>query len=155
VRRSGRLPRRRRLGRKATLRRTAGFERRTPLGRTPVSPASEEQRAKVNGLPCLVCGRRPVDPAHLVPRSLGGCDHPDCVVPLDRRCHRAFDGGQLDLPPHLEPDHRVELAHALSHLSLLELLRRVTGLRWAAGRERCRPAAPAGHDPDKGEDYDG
>jgi hypothetical protein len=49
---------------------------------------------------------------------------------------------------------RLELANALSHLSLLALLRRVTGLRWAAGREGRRPAAPAGHDPDKGEDYD-
>ena len=32
--------------------------------------------------------------------------------------------------PHLEPRLRAELAHALSHLSLIELLRRVTGQRW-------------------------
>ena len=36
----------------------------------------------------------------------------------------------LDLLPHLEPGVRVELGHALRHLSLLALLRRVTGLRW-------------------------
>jgi hypothetical protein len=95
-----------------------------------VSPASEAQRHSVAGRPCLVCGRRPADPAHLVPRSLGGCDEPDCGVPLCRRCHRAFDGGELDLLPHLEPGYRVELADALRHLSLLALLRQLTGVRW-------------------------
>ena len=79
-----------------------------------------------------MCGKRPVDPAHLVARSLGGCDDPDCVVPLDRGCHRAYDRGELDLLALLEPGSRVELAHALTHLSLLSLLRLVTGSRWQA-----------------------
>jgi 5-methylcytosine-specific restriction endonuclease McrA len=105
--------------------------RRTPLRRKPFSPTSEEQRAKVAGTACLVCGRRPVDRAHLVPRSLGGCDHPDCVAPLCRPCHRAYDRGELDLLSHLEPRFRAELAHGLLHLGLLRLLRRVTGTRWA------------------------
>jgi hypothetical protein len=131
VRRSGRLRRRTPLKRKSAPRRAAWFERRTPLERTPVSPASETQRAKVRGLQCLVYGRRPVDPAQVVPRSLGGCDHPDCVLALCRACHVAFDRGRVDLLPHLEPDHRAELAHALSHLSLLALLRRPMGTRWA------------------------
>lgn len=96
-----------------------------------MSPASEAQRAKVADRPCLACGRRPVDPAHLVPRSLGGCDHPDCVVPLCRRCHRAFDERRLDLLVHLEPRLRAELAHAVGHLSLIALLERLTGERWA------------------------
>ena len=65
-----------------------------------------------------------------MPRSLGGCDEPDCVVPLDRRCHRAYDRGELDLLPYLEPCYRAELAHALTYLSLLSLLRLVTGTRW-------------------------
>jgi 5-methylcytosine-specific restriction endonuclease McrA len=95
-----------------------------------MSSASDAQRHKIAGRPCLVCGRRPVDPAHLVPRSLGGCDEADCVVPLCRRCHGAYDGGELNLLPHLEPRYRVELAHALGHVSLLALLRRVTGVRW-------------------------
>jgi hypothetical protein len=85
----------------------------------------------VTGQACLICGRRPVDPAHLVPRSLGGCDHPDCVVPLCRPCHRAYDRGALDVLPQLEPRFRTELAHALTHLSLVGVLRRVTGVRWA------------------------
>ena len=50
---------------------------------------------------CVVSGRwiRP----HLVPRSLGGCDHPDCAVPLCRVHHRLYDRGQLDLLSYLEP----------------------------------------------------
>jgi len=92
------------------------------------------QRAKVTGRTCVVCGRRAVDPAHLVPRSPGGCDHPDCVVPLCRCCHRAYDRGELDLLPNLEPCFRAELAHALTHLSLVAVLRRVTGVRWAPSR---------------------
>jgi hypothetical protein len=47
-----------------------------------------------------------------------------------------FDRAELDLLPHLEPRFRAELAHALSHLSLLALLRRVTGERWAPMGER-------------------
>jgi hypothetical protein len=65
-----------------------------------------------------------------MPRSLGGCDEPDCVVPLDRRCHRAYDRGELDLLPYLEPCFRAELAHALLHVGLLRLLRRLTGTPW-------------------------
>jgi 5-methylcytosine-specific restriction endonuclease McrA len=99
------------------------------MRRTRVTPASQEQRAKILTEACLVCVRRSADPAHLVPRSLGGCDEPACVVPLCRRCHRAFDRGQLDLLPHLEPRFRAELAHGLLHLGLLGLLRRVTSAR--------------------------
>jgi hypothetical protein len=71
-----------------------------------------------------------VGPAHLVPRSLGGCDQPDYVVPLCRVHHTGYDRGELDLLPHLEPSFRTELAHGLTHVGLLGLLRRVTGVRW-------------------------
>jgi hypothetical protein len=108
--------------------------RRTPLARTPVSPASETQRAKVAGHTCLVCGGRPADPAHLVPRALGGCDEPDCIVPLCRRCHRAYDGGELDLLPHLEPGSRAELAPALRHGGAKARLRRLVVVAERHGR---------------------
>lgn len=145
MRRSAPLRRRKGLRRQARLERRRALRRLTPLGRTPVSPASEAQRAKVAGKPCLVCGRRPADPAHLVPRSLGGCDEPDCCVPVCRPCHRAYDRGELDLLPQLEPRYRGELAHALSHLSLLALLRQVTGRRWAPLDEAVdgTPGAPS------------
>ena len=102
-----------------------------PLRRAAVSPASPAQREKVRGERCLVCAGKRVDPAHLVPRSLGGCDEPECVVPLCRTCHRAYDRGELDLLPHLEPGWREEVAHALVHLSLVAALQRLSGQRWA------------------------
>jgi hypothetical protein len=137
------LRRGKRLERRSTLRRSGPLRRRTPLRRSAVSAASPEQRAKVAGRACLVCGEQPADPAHLVPRSLGGCDHPDCVVPLCRTHHRLYDRGRLDLLPRLEPHFRAELAHGLLHLGLLRLLRRVTGVRWAPlnGGRNARRAA--------------
>jgi hypothetical protein len=109
--------------------------RRTPLKRgvlerTATLAASETQRAKVRGRACLVCGAATrIDPAHLIPRSLGGCDEPECVVALCRSCHRAYDGGALDVLPHLEPGSRSELAHAVLRAGMLGALRRLTGGR--------------------------
>jgi hypothetical protein len=130
VRRKSRLRRRKRLQRRSALRRMSRLQRRTPLRRSRIAPASDAQRAKVAGQRCLVCGERPVDPAHLVPRSLGGCDEPDCVVPLCRIHHRMYDRGDLDPLPYLEPRHRAELAHGVLHLGLVGLLRRVTTTEW-------------------------
>jgi hypothetical protein len=76
---------------------------------------------------CRVTTR--IDPAHVIPRSLGGCDHPDCVVALCRLHHRAYDRGQLDLVPYLEPRHRREAAHAVMHVGLAGALRRISGPR--------------------------
>lgn len=84
----------------------------------------------MRGRGCLVCEARHVDPAHLVARARGGCDEPDCVVALCRRCHRDFDQGRLDLLPHLKSQSRRELVHALTHLSLVSLLQRLTAERW-------------------------
>jgi hypothetical protein len=72
-----------------------------------------------------------------MPRCLGGCDKPDCVVPLCRVHHRTYDRGELDLLPRLEPRYRAELAHGLMHIGLLALLRCVTGARW-----KPQPAGP-------------
>jgi hypothetical protein len=118
------------LRRRKGLARRAALRRKGPLRRSPVSPASPAQRGKVRALACIVCDTRPADPAHLVPRSLGGCDHADCVVPLCRTHHRLYDRGELDLLAALEPRFRRELAHGLLHAGLLGLLRRVTVTRW-------------------------
>jgi hypothetical protein len=113
--------------------------REKPARRRPISPASPAQRAKVQGLSCLGCGREAsdylaIDPAHLVDRSLGGCGHRDCVVPLCRDafgngCHRAYDEGELDLLPKLETRDdlwRDEQAHAVKHLGIAQAYRRLT-----------------------------
>jgi hypothetical protein len=128
-------------------RRKPGLRRRTPLARsTPLRPgpwrkpgrppaaamraplaASNPQRAKIVGGACIVCLQtKGITPAHLAPRSLGGCDEPDCVVPLCWMHHRAYDTGRLDLLAHLEPAWRTEIAHAVSHLSLIGALRRLS-----------------------------
>ena len=124
------------LRRRTALKRGGPPLRRTALKPSPEAAkrhalaASDAQRTKVAGQPCLVCARRTrVDPAHLIPRSLGGCDEPECVVPLCRAHHRAYDRGALDLLPYLEPGRRVELAHAVCHLGLIGALRRISGRR--------------------------
>ena len=66
---------------------------------------------------------------HLIPRSLGGCGDALCVVPACRRCHRAYDRGDLDLLPYLEPGCRAQLAHAVRHVRLIGALRRISGRR--------------------------
>lgn len=116
--------------RRTPLRPGGRIERRSGLRRTGFTGASPAQRRRVAAEGCLVCGGRPCDPAHLVPRAAGGCDHADCVVPLCRACHRAFDEGRLELLCHLEPRYRAELAHALGHVSLAWLVARVTAGRW-------------------------
>jgi hypothetical protein len=39
--------------------------------------------------------------------------------------HRAYDTGQRELLPHLEPQWRAEVAHAVSHLGLIGAVRRL------------------------------
>jgi hypothetical protein len=107
------------LSRKTAMR--PGATRPRAVVATPRVAASAEQRRKVAGLGCLVCGRSPVDPAHVVPRRLGSCDSPDCVVPLCRAHHRSFDSGQFALAPYLMPEFELELRHALTHVGCREL----------------------------------
>jgi hypothetical protein len=96
--------------------------------------ATDAQRAAVAGRPCIVCGAtHRVDPAHLIARAVGGCGDALCVVPLDRACHRAYDAGELDLLPYLEPGYRAQLAHAVGHVGLVGALRRITGRRTVGG----------------------
>lgn len=102
--------------------------------RRAISPASPRQRQVVAGRGCLVCASTPVDPAHVWPRGRGGCDHPECVVPLCRLCHREYDEGRLDLLPHLiGGGFAPQLCHALEHArgDLIGLAHQVTGVRWA------------------------
>jgi hypothetical protein len=116
------------LRRRAQLRARTPLRRTTPLQRTSSLAATDSQRR-----PCIVCGgTHGVDPAHLIPRSLGGCGDALCVTALCRGCHRAYDTGDLDLLPHLEPAWRAQLAHAVGHVGLIGALRRVGGPNGAA-----------------------
>ena len=135
------------LRRSTPLRRSRPPARRTPLSRTaPLRPgpwrkpadegedgarrapfgASAAQREKIVGGACVVCLQtKGITPAHLAPRSLGGCDDPACVVALCWMHHRAYDTGRLELLPYLEPRWRPEIAHAVQHLGLIGALRRL------------------------------
>jgi hypothetical protein len=123
------------LRRRAQLRARTPLRRATALAPTASLAATERQRLAVAGRPCIVCGAtHGVDPAHLIPRSLGGCGDPLCVVSLCRRYHRAYDRGELDLLPYVEPAWRAQLAHAVGHVGLIGALRRISGRRGEAMR---------------------
>lgn len=96
-----------------------------------ISPASPPQRLKVRGQRCVECGSvAACDPAHLTPRSQGGCDEPACVIALCRTCHEEFDRGELDLAPLLALNHFwAERSHMAKHLSFPAAMRRLTGER--------------------------
>ena len=122
------------MRRRTRLRAKKQLRRSKPLQRTASMAASEPQRTAVAGRTCIVCGtNNRIDPAHLIPRSLGGCGDRLCVIPLCRRCHRAYDRGELDLVSYLEPAWRAQLAHAVGHVGLTGTLRRVSGHGNAAG----------------------
>ncbi len=104
-----------------------------PAKRKAVAVASREQAAKRSAGVSIVSGAsHGLDAAHLCSRALGGCDHPDCTIPLTREEHRAFDAGELDLLRYLVPHHVDEIAHALHHYrgDLVALLERLTGTKW-------------------------
>jgi len=135
VKRSRLGPGKKSLARGSTFRPSAERPRkpRAPQ-RTGFTPASSAQRAKVKGRGSIVSAKSPCDPAHLVPRSHGGCDHPDCVIALTRAEHRAFDDGRLDILPYLIAQGAwVELAHMIGahHADPISMLQRLTGERWA------------------------
>jgi hypothetical protein len=118
------------IRRRAALRAKTQLRRSKPLQRTASMAATERQRAAVAGRRCIVCGSdKRIDPAHLIARSVGGCGDPACCVPLCRPHHRAYDRGELDLLPYLEPAWRAQLAHAVGHVGLIGALRRISGRR--------------------------
>lgn len=117
--------------------------------------ASPAQRAKVADMPCIVTGAEKIegaaiDAAHLWPRSMGGCSHPDCVVPLVRHIHEPFEDGEFNLYPYLIPARhtdawKAELFHALEHadMSFTRLLHELTGERHLPESEILRLAEAA------------
>jgi hypothetical protein len=110
------------------LKRTAMTRRPSKLKRTPLGHTSREQKRKIKRegarVAHLLTVPISVDPAHITPRALGGCDHEDCVIGLPRTLHRQYDDGKLDILPFLSLE---EQAHAVAHLGILGALRRTTG----------------------------
>ncbi len=103
--------------------------RRRPRGPS-FTPASPEQRAKVKTQGCRITSEHGahVQPAHVTPRSLGGCDHEDCVAGLRADLHRLYDEGvDIGLLAVLTPE---EQAHAVSHLGIVGALKRTTNTDW-------------------------
>lgn len=103
--------------------------------RKGISPASPAQRVKAKAADvCRACGGPrtaavPLHPAHIVDRSLGGCDDQLCVWEGCPSCHRLYDDGDLDLLPVISKE---EQAHAVLHVGLIGALRRITNDRRAA-----------------------
>ena len=77
-------------------------------------------------------GPAPIDPMHVIDRSLGGCDAPECVVPARRWFHDRYDAGGLDILVYLTVG---EQAHAAGHVGIVSALQRVTGSLWRPVRE--------------------
>lgn len=66
-------------------------------------------RRKVYGQPCRNCGsRQNIDPAHTIPRSLGGKNLAESVIPLCRRCHDAQHRNELELLPLMRREEQME-----------------------------------------------
>lgn len=65
---------------------------------------------------CRYCGKAYPDPAHIVPRSLGGAQHKVSIVPLCRECHTKYDEGKLDLLGCLHLDEQMEAVRVLGSL---------------------------------------
>lgn len=58
---------------------------------------------------CRNCGSRDrLDPAHTIPRSLGGKNLAESVIPLCRRCHDAQHRNELELLGLMRPDEQME-----------------------------------------------
>lgn len=114
------------------LSRKSQMERKpSKLKRGPVGHASSEQKAKAlrEGSRVLEFAfgfeeNGVIDPAHITPRTVGGCDHEDCIVPLPRRIHRAYDEGEFSILEYLTLE---EQAHAVKHAGILGALKRTTG----------------------------
>lgn len=85
-----------------------------------------ETRAKVEAEGrCRRCGsHHQLEAAHIAPRSLGGGQGADAVVPLCRTCHHAYDSHRLDLIPYLRRDEQIE---AVRVLGLARAYRRLGG----------------------------
>lgn len=107
--------------------------------RRPISAATPAQRKHAKAMGCIVCGPAhddftcgPIDPAHVIPRSLltEGQDDPLAVVGLGRQLHDRYDRRAqpfLNLLPFLAG--RPELDFAIERYGYDRALWRITNVR--------------------------
>lgn len=121
------------LSRKSQMERGPSKLKQTPLGHASVEQKEkalrEGPRLDASTVDVIALGLGffdlgPVDPAHTIDRTLGGCDDEACTCPLPRRLHDLYDEKKLDLLPVLTLD---EQAHAVKHVGILGALKRLTG----------------------------
>lgn len=95
---------------------------------------------------CRVCGVpdtiHALDPAHVIPKSLGGRNNYESVIAMCRACHDAQHRKEFELLPHLT---RAEEAEAVWAVGLGKAYRYLTN-----GGSRCRnPSEPFYWDADR------
>lgn len=71
---------------------------------------ADEGRCRCCGVPESVHG---LDPAHTIPKSLGGKNTYDSVIPLCRACHDAQHRREIELLPLLNREEQVEAVRAV------------------------------------------
>jgi predicted restriction endonuclease len=62
---------------------------------------------------CRVCDRQADDAAHIVPRSRGGSDVADNILPLCRDHHQELDSHRLDILEYLTREEQAEAVRLL------------------------------------------
>jgi len=74
---------------------------------------------------CRYCGKPYPDPAHIVPRSQGGGQDKESIIPLCRTCHTKYDSGRLDILGICTLDEQLEAVRVLG--SIGRAYERLTG----------------------------
>jgi predicted restriction endonuclease len=83
-----------------------------------------KEKVKNEGM-CRVCGNSEIlDPAHIIPRSLGGDMNAANIIPLCRTCHSEYDAHRLDILPFLK---RAEEERAVMLIGIARAYRIITG----------------------------
>jgi hypothetical protein len=128
-------PERRKKGPKG-LARTQMERKPSRLKKTPLGHCTDEQRARVAGQVCIVCGKHfnECHPAHVIPRghpkmSQMAADDVRAIVPLCLYHHWDYDHDLLDLLPYLEPAWRDSQEWAAGAVGLATAFRVITGER--------------------------
>lgn len=76
---------------------------------------------------CRNCGsRQRLDPAHTIPRSLGGGSHADSVIPLCRSCHDAQHRGEIEMLALMTTEEQVEAVRVVGIARAYRVLTRGT-----------------------------